>query len=201
MLTQNRDMTDPVRPLPARTGKAILRWAALIGGLVVSVPAAAVTGSGVDLPAVAYRLDYDSYSHPLPEWAWGHVALCVASIILLVGATRWRIRRVNIAQVIGAAWMGLWTLFFAGLRYAFRFPGGEDIEPCVRANCWPAGVQELLAASPLLMACAAMIVVAFFAKRLNWVARALIPAAVYLAARIVQVLIWVPVVIPFLAGP
>lgn len=194
-------MTENPEHLAARIGKAILRWAALAAGLVLSVRASGWTGFGAELRYVTIWHVYDSYPALAPPWSWDEMALCVVSIVLLTGASRWRVGRVNIGQIIGAVWMGLWTLFFTLLIYAVQFPGGDDLKPCVRPNCWPAGVAEPLAASPLLIACVAMIIVAFFAERLNWVARALIPAAVYLAARIVQVLIWVPVVIPFLAGP
>lgn len=194
-------MTEHPEKLAARIGKAILRWVALVSGLVLSVRASGWTGFGAELRYVTIWHVYDSYPASAPPWSLDEMALCVVSIVLLTGASRWRVGRVNIGQILGAVWMGLWTLFFTLVIYAVQFPGGDDLKPCVRPNCWPAGVAEPLAASPLLIACVAMIIVAFFAERLNWVARALIPAAVYLAARIVQVLIWVPVVIPFLAGP
>jgi len=194
-------MTDQPEPRPVRIGKTILRWSVFAAGLVLSVHAAAWTGSGAYLPYVSIRHVYDFDPPLVPLWHWDEMALCVASIILLTGASRWRVGRVNIGQIIGAVWMGLWTLFFTFLNYAFQFPGGDDLDPCVRPNCWPAGVAEPLEAAPLLIACVAMTVVAFWATRLNWAMRALIPAVVYLLARVIQVLIWVPVVIPFLANP
>lgn len=194
-------MTETRELRAARIGKTILRWSVLAAGLVLSVRAAAWTGFGAELPYVTIWDVGNSHVFVAPEWHWDEMALCVASIVLLTGASRWRGGRVNIGQIIGAVWMGLWAVFFTLLTYGFQFFRGDDMLPCVRPNCWPAGVAEPLAAAPLLIACVAMIIVAFLAGRLNWVARALIPAAVYLLARVIQVLIWVPVVIPFLANP
>lgn len=194
-------MTENQESRPARIGRALLRWGALVVGLRVSLHASAWTGFGAELPSVSIWDAYDSHPPLVPPGEWDEVALCVVSIILLTGSSRWRVGRVNTGQVFGAIWMGVWTLIFTLLIYAVKFPGGDDLVPCVRVNCWPAGIQEPLAAAPLLIACVAMIVVAVWATRLNWAMRALIPAVVYLVARVIQVLIWVPVVIPFLANP
>ena len=188
-------------PLALRILMAVGRWSVLAVGLAVSWHRAGGGGSGEDPDSVSARHPYRA-GLDATAWRWDLTALSVASIVLLTGASRWRRGRVNVAQVFGAAWLGLWTGFWVFLRYALQFPGGDeyDYDPCAREGCWPAGIQEPLAASPLLIASMTMIVVAVFAHRLNWVARALIPTAVYLVLRIVQILIWQPVVVPFLIG-
>lgn len=197
------DTDDRARraPLALRILMAVGRWSVLAVGLAVSWHAAGWGGSGEGLDSVSVRHPYRG-GLDATAWRWDLTALSVASIVLLTGASRWRRGRVNVAQVFGAAWLGLWTGFWVFLRYALQFPGGDeyDYDPCVREGCWPAGIQEPLAASPLLIASMTMIVVAVFAHRLNWVARALIPTSVYLVLRIVQILIWKPVVVPFLIG-
>lgn len=186
-------------PLALRVLKAVGRWSILAVGLAVSWHGAGWAGVGEGLDDVTIWYPYPDGLGPT-AWRWDLTALSVASIVLLTGASRWRRGRVNVAQVLGAAWLGLWTGFWVFVMYAVQFPGGDDSSTCIREGCWPAGIQEPLAASPLLIASMTMIVVAVFAHRLNWVARALIPTAVYLVLRIVQILIWQPVVVPFLIG-
>ena len=53
--------------------------------------------------------------------------------------------------------------------------------------------------APLLLACFAMLAMAFF-NRLHWWIRAAVPAVVYLTARVIQVMIWVPTIMPWLAA-
>lgn len=192
-------MTGNREHLPARIAKAILRWGALATGLIVSWRAAGWTGVGAGVDRVSIWYEYTPNDVPPTPGKWALTGLCVVSIILLTGASRWRVGRVNLGQILGAAWMGLWTAFWAHLVFGAQF-FGDDPVPCIRQDCWPAGIQEPLAASPLLIACVAMIVVACFTHRLNWTTRALIPTTIYLALRITQILIWEPVVIPYLVG-
>lgn len=187
------------RSLAVRIVVGVLWALSFVTGLVVAWNAAIWTGFAPGLAHVSPTHEYVPSVTPPDPGPWTGTALAVAAIVLLAGPSQWRVGRLNIAQALGALWMGLWTALFAAIMAGAPF-FMPDHSPCVRQDCWPANVQETLAASPLFIACLAMIVVACFAPRLGWFARALIPSLGYLALRITQILIWPPIVVPYLAG-
>ncbi|WP_040283705.1 hypothetical protein [Tessaracoccus massiliensis] len=127
------------------------------------------------------------------------MGIAVVGLLLVTGSSRWRAGWVNLGQLAAAAWLLFVTGFATVLNVAFS-EMYIDERPCVRPNCWPNGWQEVLQAAPMLLALLTMGAAACLAHRLGWVARAAIPMAVFLIARVVQVLLWRPVIFPWLNG-
>lgn len=176
---------------------AIGRWSAVFVGLILSVRAAIWTGAtAAGLPAVSYT---SFHIAGLQGWYWGEVAGCVLAVILLTGPRRWGYRWLNIFQASAALWLGLGVVFWSHFLAAALSIGAGRVGGCVRTGCWPDGVQEWLWGAPLLLACVAMLAMAC-CNRLHWWIRAAVPAVVFLTARIIQVMIWVPIIMPWLAA-
>lgn len=170
----------------------VARWGALIlGGLL------AVLAVGLFELSSVPRVTLVNVAPTVPpqKWEWTITILMLGATILLTGSSRWRAGRWNVGQLFGSAWLLVLCLGWAFMGYGLSGLAVQDDE-CIRANCWPAGVQDALAVVPVVGGGVAMAVVS--ASRRAWWYRALIPAGVFLALRVAQVLLWGPVVFPWL---
>lgn len=177
--------------------EAVFRWGALLAGFVLSLHAAMWSGGNSGLPS-ASLIGYGTGEIRV-EWQWDQVAVCVLAMILLTGAQRWAVGWLNVSQLGAAVWLAALTIFWSLMMRSAGWIPVKD-HGCVRTGCWPDGVQEWLGCAPMLLACIAMVVVAC-RGRSPWWLRALVPAAVFLSARIIQVSLWGSVILPWLNGP
>ena len=122
------------------------------------------------------------------------IAACVTPTSLS-GTAR---RHVDFAQLTAA--FGLLCLIAAVLPFVsgleFTGPGNQ----CIYVDCWPRPYQELLIASPFLLAAVGMSICGIIGSRMPWTLRSIIPAVIFASAAAVQLATWQSVVLPFLGS-
>src|SRR5699024_3805618 len=107
---------------------------------------------------------------------------------------------------VGQACCGLYlfgvTWFFIWVDTSnFEEPEQQYGPDCYYHSCWPADAQWYVVAAPVPLTAVAMLLMATVFRRRHWVWRMLIPIVTFLVATLVQVLVWDPWIVPWLAGP
>lgn len=99
-----------------------------------------------------------------------------------------------------AAWLGLLTLgcghMASNLQFMFRDPAG-----CTYDGCWPAGWEQLMASTPLLITLLVWTVLSLLAHRIRPAVRLAVPPLLFLALSIALAAVWRPHIVPILLGP
>lgn len=130
-----------------------------------------------------------------PSSGWFASNAILALSLLLVTAPR-RVCRVDMSAALGGGWLLLCFLamgwFEAGLDLGY---GDRE---CLRAGCWPRGVQELLVLAPSGIAGLTLLAQAFAPARWPWWLRSVPAVFVLWTTTVAQLAVWPSVVVPFL---
>ncbi|GHD12395.1 hypothetical protein [Zhihengliuella salsuginis] len=139
---------------------------------------------------------FDSFSPAhAPEW-WPYLLIVPLAFALTVLPAYDRVFR-GAGQLTGAGFLLVILWFWSAVNVEGWSPEGS---PCGGESCTPLAVEQLLHVSPVLAGIVAMIVVALRAGTLHWVVRMVVPPVVFFTATGIQVLIWDPVIVPWLVG-
>lgn len=113
-----------------------------------------------------------------------------------------RPRCYRLGLLLGACYWATVTVLYAVVMADLRSGGARPAERgCLYEDCWPAGIQQTLLAAPVLPTFVAMVLMGTVFAGRHWVARMLIPPAVFAIAVAVQTVTWEPLVIPLLQSP
>lgn len=141
--------------------------------------------------------------HPLGRSDWiVTVALVAVGLVAAAGLPRprasyWALGSAA-AQCAGACSAAVGTVIGSAVGHIWIF-GPED--RCVYVSCWPADAQTAIAAVPGLLSVAALVVAAMLVWRVDWLPRAVLPAASWLTATLVLRSAWQPWLLPVLRAP
>ncbi len=174
----------------------VLTWvgAGSIGIGAQGLAAVSVTRAGATYPAHGWTLSQTVIT--------GVTAL---GLVLFTGFRRRPVGRFDGVAITGGAWLLGWVWLFSELSSAFEFGGPTypdgPVDTCVYASCWPSPYQGIALAMPVVVAVLAAVAMATLGRRLSWWIRATVPAAVLIAATLLQVTTWDRYVIPLFEGP
>jgi hypothetical protein len=127
------------------------------------------------------------------------MAVGIAACVTPTATSSTAKRQIDFAQL--AAAFGFLCLIVIVLPFV---SGPEFVDPenqCIYGDCWPPPYQELLIASPALLAVAGMSVYGIIGSRWRWWLRSSIPAIIFAGASVVQLATWQAVILPFLGRP
>ena len=126
------------------------------------------------------------------------VAAGIAACLTPTGSVPTAKWQIDFAQLAAAFCFLCLVAMMLPLVSGLEFTGPDD--RCVSGGCWPRPYQELLIASPALLAIAAMSVCGIVGSKMRWWLRSGIPALTFAGASAVQLATWQTVILPFLAG-
>ena len=91
------------------------------------------------------------------------------------------------------------SLLAVFLLEGFSFTSAED--GCFYESCWPMRQEAAALAYPYVVAGLLMVVAALLVRHVRWWLRAVVPAAVWVAALVVQQAVYSPWLLPIFQGP
>lgn len=127
------------------------------------------------------------------------VGLFAIGLGLFTGHRRNVVQRVDGVALADAAWTIAWLGILAPLPSGFEYGGTAN--PCLYADCWPRGFQELAIVSPAVVAVISMIAMATLGRRKAWWLRASVPAGLFVVLSVVQIAAWDMYVVPLFDRP
>lgn len=182
-------------------------WGMIAFGLLTNLAWRLGYGQHVPLNTVSPRVESSSEltGGLLPYGSSGSWLIYLALVMVTLCLTVLPVRTptfLGVGQGLSALYLAATTYFFASFQQDLAAYQAEVFGPgCLYEGCWPVGMQQYLLPAPILFTTLAMLLMATVFRHRHWAWRMLIPVVIFLAATLVQVLIWDSLVLPWLGSP
>jgi len=205
-------VTAIVEPQNDQVSRHTVLWGRLNVAVIMLGLVAVLAGTGLAAPSTSYLPlvnpsvgghGVTTLAHPI-DTTW--VVTVVLTALGMVACAGLPFRRDAARALGGAIGQGTGGMIAAGISLlavflleGFSFTSAED--GCFYESCWPMHQEAAALAYPYVVAGLLMVVAALLVRRVRWWLRAVVPAAVWVAALVVQQAVYSPWLLPIFQGP